>query len=283
MSSVAESLFAGLCDDAAVFPPGNLPLEQAVSAHLRHVRSAHAELVGPLVLAVDHLARLAEAVADVPADAVELAVTAPLPRVGDALAAAGSVPAARLTALEVALPQGTQPHDVAPALDAALGDRDMTVFVEVPRDGHQADVLAELAGAGYLAKFRTGGERAELYPDEKELAASVVAAVQAGVPYKATAGLHHAVRNTDPVTGFEQHGFLNLLTATAVALGGADESQLAALLADRDGVHVAERVRTLGPEVRQAFRSFGTCSIAEPVAELAGLDLLDPYVLEDLS
>lgn len=47
---VPAELFAAFCDDAAVFPPGELPLDRAVPAHLRHVTAAHAPLVGPLVV-----------------------------------------------------------------------------------------------------------------------------------------------------------------------------------------------------------------------------------------
>ena len=38
------------------------------------------------------------------------------------------------------------------------------------------------------------------------------------VPFKCTAGLHHAVRYTDPTTGFRHHGVLNILVATARAV-----------------------------------------------------------------
>jgi hypothetical protein len=106
----------------------------------------------------------------------------------------------------------------------------------------------------------------------------VLACVTAGVAFKATAGLHHAVRNTDPTTGFEQHGFLNLLAAVDAAQRGADHGEVAALLAQRDAAAVAARVAALdgcaGP-VRDAFHSFGTCSIDDPRTELTALGLLD--------
>ncbi len=277
-------LLTALCDDAAVFPPGDLPLGDAVPAHLRHAKGAHAALVGPFVLAAKDLGSLAELTAGLPESSFELALTAPLPGLADALEAAGSIPAARVVALEVALPEQTAPAEVVPALDAVLTGRPgISTYVEVPRDGRRADVIGALAGTRYAAKFRTGGVRDELYPDEAELAGAVAAVVRAKVPFKATAGLHHAIRNTDPVTGFEQHGFLNLLLATDSALRGDGEEELVALLAERDGAALAERVRTLDPAVRETFRSFGTCSIADPATEMADLHLLTPDTTKDLT
>jgi hypothetical protein len=119
--------------------------------------------------------------------------------------------------------------------------------------------------------------RAEQYPGEDELAASIHAAVAAWVPFKATAGLHHAVRNTDPSTRFEQHGFLNLLLATAIAVDGGSLDAIRTALAHRDASALATRVRELGDgptAARMRFTSFGTCSIVEPVQELTDLGLL---------
>ncbi|MFC8342769.1 hypothetical protein [Streptomyces sp. NPDC057280] len=274
----------GLFDDAAVFPPGSLPLEDAVPAHVAHRGGAHAGLVGAFVLAAKDIDRLAELTADLPEGSFDLSVTVALPGVSDALAAARRIPAVRLVGLEVAVPDGVAADSVVPALVEAINDgSDLTVYVEVPRDDRREALLAALAGTPYLAKFRTGGVRAELYPDERELAAAVLAATRAGVAFKATAGLHHALRTTDPETGFEQHGFLNLLLATDAALKGAGEAELVALLADRGGGRVAERVRALSPEVRDVFRSFGTCSVAEPTTESAGLGLLPATVVADLT
>ncbi|MFE5077113.1 hypothetical protein [Streptomyces halstedii] len=285
--AVPPELFASFCDDAAVFPPGETPLAEAVPAHLRHVTAAHAPLVGPLVVPRARLAELAELTTGYDAGSVELSVTVPSPEeTAKALASAGALRAARPRFLEVAVPDGMPAAEIVPRLSAALSHADdharVTVYVEVPRDGRRAELITSLADSPYLAKFRTGGVRAELYPDERELARAVRLAVRAKVPFKATAGLHHAVRNTDPRTLFEQHGHLNLLAATGAALDGADEAELVAVLAERDAATVAGLVGALSPEVRAAFRSFGTCSLAEPVGELAALGLLGPDLTKDL-
>lgn len=276
-------ILADLLDDAAVFPPGNAPLDQAVDAHVRHLGSLHAGLVGPLVLAAKDLGELEVVLGDRPGHFVELTLTVPLPGLVPAVAVARELRSVRLVGLEVALPDGTTAAEALSALDAADLDADLTTYVEVPRDGRRADLLASLAGTAYRAKFRTGGVRADLYPDETELAAAIGSAVSLGVPFKATAGLHHAVRNTDPATGFEQHGFLNVLVATGRAQDGADDAEVAELLAERDGRRLAEQVLVLDPSVREAFCSFGTCSIDEPVTELVDLALLDPRYKKDLA
>ncbi|GAB3711459.1 hypothetical protein GCM10027598_17610 [Amycolatopsis oliviviridis] len=266
------ALFAGLCDDAAVFPPGLAPLPAAVTAHDEHVSAWYAGLVGPLVVAATALGELAEVLGD---REVPLPVAVTLPggpaQLDGVLEAVAELPV-KLDALEIAVPDGMGPDELLAALSGVTAP----VFVEIPRDERRVPLLTALSGTGHRAKFRTGGVRADLYPDEAELAAAVRAAVEAGVPFKATAGLHHALRNTDPDTGFEQHGFLNLMLATDAVLTGGDAE---AVLAERDGAVLAGRLRALGPEraaaVRAGFTSFGTCSITDPLTELAGLGLLE--------
>jgi hypothetical protein len=274
-------LLAGLCDDAALFPPGNLPLVEAVPAHVEHLASGHRGLVGPFVVSAADVPALGALLGSAEAGSFEVAVTVPEPSgLAAALSAAAGVPQVRVVAVEVAVPIGVDPAQVVPDLDSAVTDRpDLEAYVELPRDDRRPALLAALAATRYHAKLRTGGVRADLYPDEDELAAAVHACVTAGVAFKATAGLHHAVRNTDRTTGFEQHGFLNLLVAVDAAQRGADHGEVAALLAQRDAAAVAARVAALdgraGP-VRDAFHSFGTCSIDDPRTELTALGLLDP-------
>ncbi|MCE0763631.1 hypothetical protein LWC35_12050 [Pseudonocardia kujensis] len=273
MTARVPALVAGLCDDAAVFPPGLAPLPDAVRAHRERQDTWYAGLVGPLVLGAAALPQLGALLA--PGERLPLSVTLPggpagLPAV---LAGCARLPV-ELRSVEVAVPEAMAPAQFLDLL-AAGPERsgDLDVYVEVPRDRRRGAVLEALPGR-YRAKFRTGGVRADLHPDEAELAAAVAAVVGARVPFKATAGLHHAVRNTDPRTGFEQHGFLNLLLATDALVRGGTEADARALLAERDGAVVADRVRSVGPEVRALFTSFGTCSITEPRDELVDLGVL---------
>ncbi|MFC5750410.1 hypothetical protein [Actinomadura rugatobispora] len=268
----------GLCDDAAVFPPGSMPLPEAVPAHVRHKRSPYAALVGSFIVAAPALEELGTLLAG--GDPVlDLVVTLPggPDQLPGAVSAAAGLPV-RLAGVEVAVPPGLAAADLLAALDRAA-PAGVPVFVEVPRDELRPEIVAALPATPYRAKFRTGGVKAGLHPDEAELAAAIRAVVDAGVPFKATAGLHHAVRNTDPETGFEQHGFLNILLAVDAALAGAAEDDLVTILARRDGTAVAAGITDLdgsrAEAVRARFLSFGTCSITDPLADLTALGLAD--------
>src|SRR5690606_1556339 len=107
-------------------------------------------------------------------------------------------------------------------------------------------------------------------------------AVTTGVPFKATAGLHHAVRNTDPKTGFDQHGFVNLLAAVDAVLSRADTDEAASPPCERARAVPSARPGALSDdraaEVRRRFLSSGTCSIAEPLEDLLGLGLVPSTV-----
>jgi len=205
---------------------------------------------------------------------LELSLTAP----GGAAQLASALPElARddriaLRAVEVALPAEASVEEFRTDLVAVPLDPGVDVYVEVPRDDRRTAVLDVIAAAGLRAKFRTGGIRADLYPSDAELAESIRAAVERAVAFKATAGLHHAIRNTDPQTGFEQHGFLNLL------LAAADPADAETLLAVRDSGEIAARVRDLDPAVRARFVSYGTCSVLDPVTDLIDLQLLPAQV-----
>jgi hypothetical protein len=258
-----------------------MPLDAAVAAYVAHSAAPYAELVGPFVLGAPSLDALAPLLVDAPG--LPIALTAPggPGQAAEALAKAADLPVA-VRAVEVVVPAGMPVTEFFAALGSTRSG-DAQIFVEIPRDGRRDEVIAGCVTAGYQAKFRTGGVVAGLYPDEGELAGAIHAVVRAGVPFKATAGLHHVVRNTDPETGFEQHGFLNVLLATEAALREADQAELIALLAERDPATVAGRVsglnETRAASVRERFVSFGTCSITDPLTELVELGVVPAHFL----
>jgi hypothetical protein len=184
--------------------------------------------------------------------------------------------------------------DTARRLDA-LDDRGdpLDVYLEIPRRPGWLDALARLADLPTRhpvgAKLRTGGLRADAFPSEAELTDFVTACVVGELRFKLTAGLHHAVRHTDPATGFAHHGYLNALAAVCRAwTERPDRSGIGAAVAARSAEPLVAAVRplvgddTAAGEVRGRFASYGSCSVAEPLADLVGLGLLDRSHLSQL-
>ena len=129
-------------------------------------------------------------------------------------------------------------------------------------------------------------------PDPADLARFIAACAAAKVPWKATAGLHHPIRAEQALT-YEPgspravlHGFLNVFAAAAFAGGGAPFPDLEAVLREEDAAafHLDDHglswrhLRVSTDEVVRSRRdfasSFGSCSFAEPVADLRTLGVI---------
>jgi hypothetical protein len=283
-------------DDAAIFPPGNAPLEQAVRDHLDHQQAEYADLVGGFVVSDVKVADLARVVADGVETlgdvgvnvGVNVVVTGGAGAIEPAVTWVERAEGLRLRAVEFALrDEEDLAHNaqrLVSVLDS-LGERldDVTVFAEppvpqgLPTHGWLA-ALDELAAREIPLKFRTGGTTAEAFPSSTRLAACIEAALDRELPFKCTAGLHNAVRHRDDATGFEHHGFLNVLLATRASLDGAGPDEVAAVLDDPDGPALAERLRgdpDTAARTRRWFTSFGSCSVLEAHDDLVDLGLVE--------
>ena len=283
MSTPLPSAWSGLVDDAAIFPPGNAPLPDAVEAYVGRHEQWWADLVGSFV------------VSDVKVGDVDR----PLPLSVVVTGGAGAVPGAlglarrrghEVAGLEVAL---RDPDDLAgnarrvtAAVDAAradgLLDDDTPAYVELPHVPDSGSWLAAadaVAEAGLRLKFRTGGVETHQFPAAHALARWIDAALDRETPFKCTAGLHHAIAHT-ATEGFDhpvdQHGFLNVMVATVRAFDGSPTGDVVALLEERDP---AALVAAAGEDdlgrARRWFTSFGSCSITEPLDDLLALGLLE--------
>ena len=106
------------------------------------------------------------------------------------------------------------------------------------------------------------------------LAEFIAACLDRELAFKLTAGLHHAVRYTDTDSGIEQHGFLNILAATAATLDGASMPDVIRVLSTRDAEGLLTALLTTGIDrARDWFQAFGSCSISEPLDDLVALGL----------
>jgi hypothetical protein len=283
--------FAGLVDDAAIFPPGNAPMPDALRAHGNHQNAWYADLVGPFVCSDTRLPELEQALDTTNGAAlplrVSLTITGGAGAVDPALTWVQRDDRLALAGVEAALRDEADLAHNASRLTTVLATslpEDAAAFVEVPRlYGAEAtagwlSALDEVAAAGHRLKYRTGGADSDAFPTADELAVVITAALDREVEFKLTAGLHHAVRHTAGDTGFEHHGFLNVLLATRAGLDGAGPADLARLLEERDPAVVARWLRELGADrltaTRRWFTSFGSCSIDEPVGDLVDLDLI---------
>lgn len=282
-----RALLHGLLDDASLFPPASLPMPQAVHAHIRREDAWFNDLTGPFVCPDTRLAELGRSLTAASVAWIDLAVvvTGGPAAVSAASDAVAGDPRLRLRAIEVPAAADDDPSHAITAAAAALDAVPLataTGYIEYPLAAlasPDAQPLLSIADQhGYRPKLRTGGVSAAAFPDERTLAACLRAVTAMRMPFKCTAGLHHAVRHTAADTGFEHHGFLNVLLAVRAAASGAAIDEVSGVLADRDPVRVASAVRALDAEaaadIRWLFTSFGTCSTDEPVADLVSLGLL---------
>ncbi|HXY42276.1 MAG TPA: hypothetical protein VEQ10_21550 [Vicinamibacteria bacterium] len=301
-SASARALFSSLVDYAGLFPPAALPMDAAVAEYRRCRTSPEAWMLGRFVVPAVRLAELA-AILEPGGDApwgLSALLGSDLPADLDRVQAFNAGQRGRACVDTVELKTAT-PDEVKAALEAVPPA--LVAYVELPvgEPGQvsPADVdhglsvaLALLHARGGRAKVRTGGVVAAAVPSVATLAGFLSASALALAPFKATAGLHHAVRGEYPLTYEAQapravlHGFLNLVAAAAIARSGALPGELETVLEERDprafrldddGLGWRDR-RVPTPQVARCRASFalafGSCSFAEPVDELRALDLV---------
>ena len=235
-----------LIDHAALFPPASMSLPEALAEDRAARESAYADLLNRFVVPAG---RVAELPGEMPGlsvvlsgvedadrldgrgiEAVELALSSPQPRAADLL-----------------------------ATYRALKPLGVEIYFElVLDDGWRNDVpatIGAIATVGARVKLRCGGAA---IPSAEQVALVIACCREVGVPFKATAGLHHALRRGD------EHGFLNFLAATTAPL-----AELESVLAEEDFAAL-----DLDAPDRALFVGFGSCSWREPVDDLVELGLL---------
>ncbi len=286
----AAGFLHSLIDYAGLFPPASLPMHEAVPNHDLYRRGPDAWMLGRFVLGSAHAEAFRMALESVSPSPeigpwrVAVVVGPDVDRDRDVIQALRSDLAGRveIDALECAPATSGQ---VAATLNQ-LPDASSR-YVELPLGEDPEPWLDAIHRAGAFAKIRTGSVVAEGIPDPAALLRFLRAAVVLGVPFKATAGLHHPVRGPHPLIYSPEgpiavmHGYLNLITAVALLHEGALDATVREALLETDpaafqidGPSLAWRRRWIhAPAVAEArersLQAIGSCSFREPVDALA--------------
>jgi hypothetical protein len=335
MSPSLRALLTGIIDYAGLFPPAQLPLNQAIRNYARYRHEPENWMLGRFICPAARLGELApfrdelfrhgppfafsalgrsgqnlqdlvtglkadlEAIAafqerrweDVVVDALEIRV----PEECYSQPPEKDLAAARITGLIagcVAMIDHRKLPPLIPYFEADLRtDWRARVAVLVAR------VAAErhTRGPGTFphcpppgVKLRCGGLETQAFPSSEQVAFTMIACRDAGVPLKFTAGLHHPIRRFDAGVQMHMHGFLNVFVAGVLAHARRlSQEQVQRIIEDEDptSFHFDDAglrwkdwhatVDEITAVRRHAVTSFGSCSFDEPRDDLRALGLLD--------
>ena len=296
-----RSFLQGIIDYAGLFPPAKLDMDAAVRNYAEYRVGDDRDLLGRVILPATRLSEFAEA-------------SRGLLERGD-----GSVPwclsvlvgddvrEARRAMLEFTsshMNVSEAGHALCDAIELRAVDEQQVIdavrdfprplhqFFEISPEPGSERMLEIVAGRRAAAKIRTGGVTPDAFPSSESIVRFVAACSELGVPFKATAGLHHAFSGKYPLT-YEtdsqrgvMYGNINLFLASAFIRKGIGERDACEILEEsstgpfsfrESGVKWRDNELSrddLRMTRSQLFLSFGSCSFREPVDEARALGLI---------
>lgn len=282
--TAAQALLAGAIDYAGLFPPAALDLAGAVHNYSNYRSGRDAWALGRFVLPAAKIAEFADRWPQY----VDWPISLLLGSDYDAEMRLALDSGFKLNVVEC---RPAQLQDIA-AIRRRM-PADAKLFVESPATTPPVEAIRFIAEAGACAKLRTGGITADAIPNANPVAAFLECCAQRGVCFKATAGLHHAIRGDYRLTYAADsasacmHGFINFFLAAAMAYEGASQTRVISILNDRDesrfGATANElrwcdrnfSIETIHKIRSQFVISFGSCSFEEPIAEMRSMGWIE--------
>ena len=293
-----RALLAGVIDYAGLYPPAGLDMEAAVRNYGSYRADDNAWMLGRFVVPVARLTELSDALqsrwgsdgSEEPEWRISAIAGADCERDIAAASAFNDVHRgqASIDSLEARLPT----ESAITAAAALAAQSSFALFAEVAADPDPAEAIAAVKRTGISAKIRTGGVTPDAFLPPETVVRFVRRCIDAGVRFKATAGLHHPMPGEYPMT-YEtgspvaaMQGYLNVLLATGFMTQGMLDRDAVTLLGERSptafGITPSAiswgDFRITAIQLRRirgdGAVSFGSCSFSEPVDELRALTLL---------
>jgi hypothetical protein len=291
MLSSLKALLSSIVDYAGLFPPAQLSLPKAIANYIRYNLTPYSWMLGRFVLPIAQLTQLETILANLPS---EPGMKKPLSlstifsedwevELGQ-IQAFNSADKIHISSVEFRLLSPQQIERIIPLLPTEVES-----YFEIPFNQNLETYLAMLQATGTAAKIRTGGLSSDAFPNADELCRFMFASAEAKVPFKATAGLHHAFRGKYSLSyksnslSTAMHGFINVAILAALvywhkvtyqeALTVLQESS-SQFQFEENKIIWQDKQLTIS-ELEQSrqlfFRSFGSCSFQEPVDQLKQL------------
>ncbi|MBK9053094.1 MAG: hypothetical protein IPL78_19940 [Chloroflexi bacterium] len=305
-----HSFLSGLIDYAGLYPPAQLPLHEAMKHYYDYLRSPDRWMLGHFVIGVGQLAPLTAILNEHPylldVEPLSLAVVGQggateedfLDNCREDAAAIQAFLEAHPNRVHVAQVELKPPAQTAAAAVTQLLQNTKAVFslpiyYELSLGENWEEQLDAAAtgiaefGPGAGLKLRTGGLVPEAFPSVSQVAAVLTACLDAKIPLKCTAGLHHPIRHYRDEVQAKMHGFINVFGAGMLVYDdNLSSSQLNLVISDEHADHFVFDERGFHWQVyevkadqvaaaRQSlFISFGSCSFDDPLNDMRALGWL---------
>jgi hypothetical protein len=310
-------LLRNLIDYAGLFPPASLGMPSAVANYYLYSRSEFSWMLGRFIVPATRLGECEDVLVRLHGPGAksqshwgvsallgtDVAADLALIQNFNARRAAGRLPNEwKIESVEVRV---TSPAEIEQL--SRMIPPELETYFEIPWSGGATpgeatigkaaagamrDCVAAVEFCGQRAKIRTGGETADKFPAPENVIEFIMLCAAAGVPFKATAGLHHPLRSLrrftyqpDSPSGI-MYGFLNVFLAAAFVRAGMETGLAVELLKEQaaEAFHFGSHEviwrghRLSARDVSLARRdfavSFGCCSFTEPIDDLRALHLL---------
>ncbi len=293
--TAVRPLLSSVVDYAGLFPPAELTMQEAMEEYARSLRGPDRWMLGSFVLPLARVEEFEEALPAVQGKvgrrwSLSLILSDDARREAEPIRAFRERGEGRWEIGSFEVPP-LSPRRITSAAQALAVEA--SVFFEVPVDDQTEARLKAVASAGASAKIRTGGVKADAFPDVVQVAHFIERCHHHLLPFKATAGLHHPLRGPARLTydtksaSVWMHGFFNVALGAALhASGKITGAELIELLSESAAAAFVVRSKELRWRERSVSReeiersrrsflqSFGSCSFREPVDELSDRGLV---------
>ncbi|AFZ13030.1 hypothetical protein Cri9333_2155 [Crinalium epipsammum PCC 9333] len=297
MLASLKVLLDSVVDYAGLFPPAKLTMAEAIANYAKHMSDRYNWMLGRFILPASRVLEFEEilaklALTDEKAQRWSLSIILSqdwqleLEQV-KLLQERGRI---AIASLEFPPLPPTEIEKILPHLPNSV-----EAFCEIPFNADLPAYLTILKNSPIAAKIRTGGITPEAFPSTNQLSKYIFAFADAQLPFKATAGLHHLLPGKYRLT-YEadsqlatMHGFLNVILLAGFIYTQKITQQQALSLLQEISINFfqiqpdsitwqQQQLSILDIEKsRQFFRSFGSCSFQEPIADITHIGRQDGY------